>query len=321
MAISTPADRSLSTKCPFALGTADWPSVPDAGVEELYSAFRTRGGRIFDTAHCYAFWLGALGKPERQLGSLVRRLERSREDVFIVTKGGHVAVPPDYPRPDRYLAPEVVERDVNESLERLSCGHIDLYLLHRDDPRVPASEHLAALQPFLRRGDIRAIGVSNWIPARVDEANDFANRKGYTPFTVNQVRYNLAHLTDPDAGDPTIAHVTPADVEWYARTGFTMMAFSATANGYFSGRNPASYVNAVSEARRRTATELAKAHRSTSTQIAVAWLLAHPFPVWPTFFTRSQEHLAEIMGSVDVSVAPQELERLAQVSVVETPPT
>jgi aryl-alcohol dehydrogenase-like predicted oxidoreductase len=285
--------------------------VGDAAVDRLYTTFRTGGGSVFDTAHCYAFWLNALGQPERQLGELVRKHERNRGDVFIVTKGGHIGVPPGYPRPDRYIAPEVLERDVAESLERLNCGPIDLYLLHRDDPRVPAEEHLAALQPAIRRGDIKSIGVSNWPTARIEAANAFARKQGYTPFITNQVRYNLAVLTHPESGDPTITNTTKADLDWYTRNRFHMMAFSATANGYFSGKGTlGGYDNPTSQSRREAAQAIASTRGVNATQIALAWLLAHPFPIWPTFFTASPDHLTDALRAMEIRLTAEEVKQL-----------
>src|SRR5947207_2555278 len=105
----------------LALGTAEWGSaVPEADVDQLYSTFRAAGGNTVDTAHCYAFWLdGGEGASERSLGRCVRKFERRRDDVVVMTKGGHPAAPPKYPRPDKYLAPEVIARDLAESLARL----------------------------------------------------------------------------------------------------------------------------------------------------------------------------------------------------------
>src|SRR3954471_18781148 len=125
---------------PFALGTAVWGSTFRGDeVDRLYDTFRAAGGNVFDSAHIYACWLpDGLGASEGALGEIVRR-RGDRRDVLLATKGGHPNFANGYPRPDRYLAPDVIRQDLTESLDRLGVDAIDLYFLHRDDPRVPVS--------------------------------------------------------------------------------------------------------------------------------------------------------------------------------------
>src|SRR4051794_1197909 len=133
--------RTQLTVSSLCLGTGSFGTgVKGAEMERLYALFREAGGNFFDTAHCYAFWIeGGLGASERGLGECIRRFG-DREAVVIGTKGGHPDNGPSYRRSDRYLAPEVIAADVSDSLERLGVDTIDLYFLHRDDPRVPVGE-------------------------------------------------------------------------------------------------------------------------------------------------------------------------------------
>src|SRR5262245_27163808 len=118
-------DLKVSSLC---LGAGPFgTTLRGADLFRLYDQFREAGGNFFDTAHCYSFWIeGGLGANERALGKCVRR-GGARAQVVIATKGGHPAVPPQYPRPDRYLEPEVITSDVRDSLERLGVDQIDLY--------------------------------------------------------------------------------------------------------------------------------------------------------------------------------------------------
>lgn len=291
---------------PLVLGTADWPLIAEADLDRLYCRFRKLGGTSFDTAHCYAFWLDQLGTPERQLGSLIRKHESNRDAVRVITKGGHVPYP-KYDRPEFYMAPEVVERDLRESLERLGT-RIDLYLLHRDDPRIPADEHLHMLQPFLANGLVGGIGVSNWLPDRVEAAHRAADRHGWQRFEINQVLCHLAHKTDPASGDPTTPFTTADHLAWYERTKFPMLAYSATANGFFAaGRSKwGNYDNPISEKRLERARAIANARNATPTQIALAWLLNAPWPCHALFATRQPPHLEEAFGALHLRLTPEE---------------
>src|SRR5215217_945262 len=100
----------------FCLGTIRWGTkVRGEELDRLYDAFRGAGGNFFDSAHVYAFWLdGGSGASERALGEIVRR-RGDRGDVVLATKGGHPNMANGYPRPERFLAPDVIARDLSES--------------------------------------------------------------------------------------------------------------------------------------------------------------------------------------------------------------
>ena len=118
------------------------------------------GGNFLDTAHCYSFWVpGGLGRERRAVRGCGSSRDWVAENFVIATKGGHSAVPPDYPRPDAFMSPEVVRQDLTESLDRLDLPQVDIYYLHRDDPRVPVGEVMAALHEHVTSGRGRYLGV------------------------------------------------------------------------------------------------------------------------------------------------------------------
>ena len=292
----------------FALGTEPLTYVPLDDARRLYDAFRAAGQTTFDTAHCYTYWNRRVGSAERRLGELVSGAESSRDDVFVITKGGHIPVPGQYDVPDRYLSPDLLTRQLAESLDRLNLPHIDLYLLHRDDPRVPAAEHLAAVQPFLAAGMVRRIGVSNWTPDRITAANAFAAENNYTPFTACEAFHNLAHIP-PERRDPLYPFTTPDHLHWYRQTQFPMLAFSSGAWGYFTDK-PRHKVpevdNPTSRARRSRAESLAQTLHATPHQIALAYLLASPFPCTPIFATNKESELHENLAATRIHLTPDQ---------------
>jgi 1-deoxyxylulose-5-phosphate synthase len=292
---------------PLALGTADWASYPPDELDRVYSAFRSGGQNTFDSAHCYAFWTGHLGQPEKLLGQLVRKHESHRRDVHIVTKGGHVPYP-GYPRPHRYLSPEAVRSDFAESLDRLNTDYVDHYLLHRDDPRVPPEELISVLDELVRSGQARAVGVSNWLPHRIARGNRYAELKALAPISVCQAMHTLAHVTDPGKGDPTVPVTTDADLSWYQASGLPMLAFSATANGYFStGKSRfGTFDNPTSQARAERCKSLGNEIGKTPMQVAIAYLLNHPFPCTPLLATRNPAHLQEAIGAINIRLTPEQ---------------
>jgi 1-deoxyxylulose-5-phosphate synthase len=264
--ISLPhSDLKLSAICLGA--TAFGPGFPAEMAEALYSTFREAGGNCIDMAHCYGN-----GLVERNLGKAIRRHGDSGR-FHIIDKGGHPPFP-GYAKPDRYLSPEAVAADVAESLDRLQMEKIDLYLLHRDDPRVPVGEIIDMLNRHIAEGRLRAIGTSNWSTARMAEANAYAAKHRLHPFVASSPQFNLGQPnTPPPTTDPAMRYLTAADIDWHNSTGLPAIPYSSTANGYFGSvgeRAKSTYDNPISRARLARATELAAKLGASVNQIALA---------------------------------------------------
>jgi aryl-alcohol dehydrogenase-like predicted oxidoreductase len=284
----------------IAYGTADWGISPESPVDGLYAAYREAGGNCFDTAHCYAFWRGKLGASERTLGELIEKNDR-RSDIALVTKGGHPSDEPLYPRPDRFLGPEVLASDVSESLERLRTDYIDLYFLHRDDVRAPVNEVMDALRPLVQSGKLRYIGASHWSTARIGAANTYAAAHGIPPFVASQPGWNLGH-PNPPAGPYGMK-----DRAWHEKSGLAVFAFSPTARGYFARGNDEHFDNPVSRARLARCTELARELGGTANQVAIAWLMHQPFTVVPILGTLKIDHLTDALGAAAITLTPEQV--------------
>lgn len=297
---------------PLCLGLGDLGTrlTGDAAVR-LLARFLAAGGNFVDTAHCYGFWgPNGTGASERELGAVMRELD-CREQLVIATKGGHPACAPDYCRPEAYLAPEVIASDVQESLCRLGADRIDLYLLHRDDPRVPVDEVLDALHVQVAAGYVRHLGASNWSVERLAAANAWAAHAGRPGFAVSQVHFSLADPTWPVGDDPTMRTMTPAMRAWHEQTQLPVMAYSSSAGGYFAGRE-GGYSTATNAARRDRARALAEELHATPTQVALAYLRAQPFPVVPIVGTLAEAHLDEAVGATALSLTAQQAQWLAE---------
>lgn len=289
---------------PICLGTAEWGAHADDNADELYATFRGAGGNVFDTAHCYAFWLGKEGASERTLGELVRRHDK-REDVIIGSKGCHSTGGDAYPRPERYLTPELLARDLDESLRRLNTDYIDIYYLHRDDTAVPVDEILDALQSHQNAGRIRHYAASNWRAKRLQQAHEYAMRKALSGFRASQILWNLGELSQPLA--PDMCAMDETEMRYYQAASLTLFAYSSTANGYFARGDAGSYSNAISHARRERAWKLAQKRGATANQIALAWLLHHDFPTVAVVGTRDNSHLRDALGATQIELSLEEV--------------
>lgn len=307
-----PIPNTTLTVSRLCLGLGDLGTrLTGAPATSLLAAFLAAGGNFVDTAHCYGFWgAGGIGASERELGRVIRELD-CRAELVIATKGGHPAADPDYPRPDGYLSPEVLASDIAESRERLGVEAIDLYLLHRDDTRVPAGEIIDALNTHIATGEIRYLGASNWSTDRIAAANAYAAAHGLRGFAVSQIQFSLATPDWPVTDDPTMRRMTAEIAAWHTQTSLPVMAYSASTGGFFAGRD-GGYATSENLARRERARSLAGELGVTPAQIALAYLLNQPFPVIPIIGTLDEAHLAESLAAASIPLTPEQVAFLHQ---------
>jgi aryl-alcohol dehydrogenase-like predicted oxidoreductase len=192
----------------------------------LLDAVYEHGCRTFDTAHGYGG-----GACERVLGEWVNT-RGVRDEVVILDKGAH-------PYDGRVrVTPEDITSDLHESLTRMKVEFIDIYVLHRDNPKVPVGPIVEVLNEHKRSGKIGSFGGSNWAAARVAEANAWAAENGLDPFTVSSPNYSLAVQIQPP-WDGCLSISGPAGEEeraWYIEQGMPIFPWSSLAGGFFSGR-------------------------------------------------------------------------------------
>ncbi len=305
------ADMTVSALC---LGTGELGAhIRGKNATQLIAEYLELGGNFIDTAHCYAFWLpeGA-GCSERELGRVIRELG-CREQVVIATKGGHPSGGDVYPRPDRYMAPEQVAQDLSESLERLQMDTVDIYYLHRDDPRIPVDEIIDSLNHHIQEGRVCALGASNWSVERIEQANRYASANGLQGFVISQVQWSLATPSWQIGDDPTTRYVTEADAEWYWQNNVPVAAYTSTALGYFARieRGEQHFGHPLNAKRRERAEQLARQIGCTPTQVALAWLLHQKPTTIPIFATGRLDHLRECMAAADIALRPKQVEWLA----------
>jgi aryl-alcohol dehydrogenase-like predicted oxidoreductase len=134
-----------------------------------------RGITLIDTAPVYGF-----GLAERIVGTVLAGGLRDR--AIIATQGG---LQWRDGKVRRDSSPAHIRKEVEQSLRRLRTDHIDLYQMQSPDPLVPICETAQTLALLLGEGKIRAIGVSNYLPAQMDEFRQAA------PIHAIRTRYNL----------------------------------------------------------------------------------------------------------------------------------
>ncbi len=300
------------------LGTGRFGTdISKAEAFTLLDAFVEEGGTFVDTAHVYGDWASEVrGMSERTIGQWLGS-SGARGRIVLATKGAH----PDLAVMQvARMAPEEVRQDLSESLDYLRTDVIDLYWLHRDDPRRPVSEIVDMMDEHVRAGTIRAVGCSNWRPERIREANAYAANSGKTPFVANQLWWSLAEPVVEAFPDPTQVHMDHDSYRLHRETGMAGVAYSSQANGFFSGAygpgrepdRPSSsavrrlYYTPANFERLQRAADIAARLGATTNQVAIAYLLTEAFPSFAIVGPRTPEQLADSVGAAEIRLSAED---------------
>ena len=283
----------------LVMGCDNQTTFPHAAI--LFDDFFERGGNTFDTAYIYGG-----GLMERLLGQWVNH-RGLREDVVIIAKGAHAPL----------CTPRDLTRQLHESLERLQTDHADVYMMHRDNPDVPVGEFVDCLNEHKSAGRIKAFGGSNWSIQRVQEANDYAKKQGKAGFSAVSNNFSLARMVNPPwAG--CISASGPVEREWFARTRIALLAWSSQARGFFvPGRAAPDKFDDEQLARcwysddnferLRRVTQLAEQRNVLPINIALAYVLAQPFPTFALIGPRQLSETRTSFAALDIQLSPREV--------------
>jgi len=301
----------ISPSC-LCLGTAGFGST--MGEKEsfaLMDAFFEMGGNFLDTAHGYADWVkGYEGRciSEQTIGKWMKA-RRNRDKVVLGTKGGWV----HYRTQKLMSSREELVAQIERSRKELGIDCIDVYWLHRDDPKYPVSHFMDLLNEQRDRGHIRCLGCSNWTVARITEANAYAAANGLEGFSANQMWWSLATPDLAAYGDPTTVAMDAEGYEFHLRTGMTAVPYSPQAKGFFNkldekgldgmdefcGRVFGCRENVARLARLK---QVAAQAGASIAQVALAWLLAQPFPTIPIIGSRTMEQLRDTVRATEMKL-------------------
>nr|WSW66068.1 aldo/keto reductase [Streptomyces sp. NBC_00995] len=209
---------------------------------------------------------------------MAEALHPYRDGLVIATKGGVVRTSAGA----WHIAgrPEQLRAMCEASLRRLRTDRIDLYQLHRLDPRVPMAEQLGALDALRQEGKIRCIGLDTLTAGQLEQALSL------TGIASVQNRFNLL-----DRGSDAVLKVCESH-------GLAFLPWFPLANGALTGEAAAAL------------DEVARSHGATRGQIALAWLLHRSPVLCPTPGTGSAVHLSENLGARGVRLTADDMSRL-----------
>lgn len=277
------------------------PTDEAESIATLHRALEL-GITLLDTADAYG--------PFRNEELVGRAIRGHRDRVVLATKCGIVRDPRSRGMRGLDGRPEYIRAACDASLRRLGVDHVDLYQLHRMDPKVPLEESVGALAELVRAGKTRAIGLSEVGPNALRRASEVH------PIASLQSEYSLL-TRDVEAA------VLPACRE----LGIGFLAYSPLGRGLLSGRfrsrddfsaddyrqwSPR-FAEGVFEqnlALALRAAEIAREKGCTPAQLALAWLLARGPEVVPIPGTRSRSRLEENAGAAAIPLSAADLARL-----------
>jgi pyridoxine 4-dehydrogenase len=223
------------------------------------------GVNFIDTADSYG--------PEVSEQLIGEALAPYAKGVVIATKAGLTRQ-----GPNKWLPvgrPEYLVQQVELSLRRLKTERIDLWQLHRIDPKVPVEESLGAIKKLQEQGKIRHVGLSEVKPHEIDQA-----RKVVEIVSV-QNQYNIGDRQHEEVVEYCTKHKL-AFIPWFP------MAAGKLAQ-------PGGKLDSA-----------ARAHRATVSQLSLAWLLHHSPVMLPIPGTSSLDHIEENIAAADVKLSAAE---------------
>jgi aryl-alcohol dehydrogenase-like predicted oxidoreductase len=243
------------------------PKNPAEAVRVLRRAYDL-GVNFIDTADAYGPYVA------EQL--IKEALYPYPADLVIGTKGGIERPGPDQWEPNG--RPEHLRRALLGSLERLHLERIDLWQLHRIDPKVPAQEQFEAMREFQREGLVRHLGLSEVSVADIERA------RATVPIVSVQNKYNI---TD---------RAWEKEVNYCEREKLAFIPWFPLSAGKLAQDGPL--------------TRVALRHRATVPQIALAWLLARSPVMLVIPGTSSVKHLAENVDAALIRLTEEDMKEL-----------
>ena len=178
------------------------------------------GGNTFDNAHIYGG-----GSMETLLGKW-HKSRKNLKELVIIAKGAHTP----------NCNPQSISSQLNESLDRLQCDTVDIYIMHRDNLDVPVNEFIDVLNEEKDKGRIKIFGGSNWTINRFQEANNWAEKNKKTKFSILNNNLALSKMINP-LWEGCVSSNNEETLAYLQKTQTAHLSWSSQGRGYFLDDN------------------------------------------------------------------------------------
>jgi aryl-alcohol dehydrogenase-like predicted oxidoreductase len=282
--------------------------IDEEAADPIVKAAVEGGVTFFDTADTYS-----AGASEVATGKLVPKY-LSRDEAVVATK---VFMPVTTPGENGSgLGRKHVLSGIDASLTRLNMDYVDLYQIHRWDPRTPIEETMEALNDVVRAGKARYIGASSMFAWQFAKAQHTAERNGWARFVSMQNHYNLIYREEEREMIPLCLDQGVGCIPW-----------SPLARGVLAGTRTRGGDRNTTRSSTDTFTDylyaqptdfdvvdavdaVAKARGVPSAQVALAWLLHKAGVTAPIVGSTKEQHLRDALAAEELTLSDDEVEAL-----------
>jgi aryl-alcohol dehydrogenase-like predicted oxidoreductase len=285
-----------------------WALDEDA-AEPIVRAAVEGGVTFFDTADTYSN-----GASEVATGRLLGKL-LTREEMVVATK---VFMPMTPGENGGGLSRKHILAAIDASLERLGMDYVDLYQIHRWDPRTPIEETMQALHDVVRAGKARYIGASSMFAWQFAKAQHTAERGGLTRFVSMQNHYNLIYREEEREMIPQCLDQGVGVIPWSPLARGVLAGNRTRAGERLTTRADSDpFVDYLYEQPTdfdvvERVAELAGERGVPPAQVALAWLLHKPGVTAPIVGATKLGHIEDALAAEQLSLSEQEIARLEE---------
>jgi len=271
------------------------------------------GINFFDTADMYS-----VGVSEEITGRALKEFAGSRDSVVIATK---VFNPMSEEPNDRGLSRKHIFDAIDKSLKRLGVDYIDLYQIHRFDPRTPIEETVEALNDVVRAGKALYLGASSMYAWQFLKMLQAQKERGFARFVTMQNHYNLVYREEE-------REMIPLCIS----EGVGLIPWSPLARGFLAGNRKANEDKKQGETTRAKTdeyahslyyrdsdftvvdrlTEIAQARGVKNAQVALAWILSRPGITAPIIGASKPYQLEDALSALNIQLTKEEIDRLQE---------
>jgi 1-deoxyxylulose-5-phosphate synthase len=287
---------------------SDRPWVIDEEATEPIVRSAVEGGvTFFDTADAYSG-----GASEVATGRLVPKY-LSRDEAVIATK---VFMPVTPGENGGGLGRKHILSGIDASLRRLDLDYVDLYQIHRWDPRTPIEETMEALHDVVRSGKARYIGASSMFSWQFAKAQYTAELHGWTKFVSMQNHYNLIYREEEREMIPLCLDQGVGCIPWSPLARGVLAGNRSLDGGRHTTRSTTdSFTDYLYDQPTDfdvvdAAGEVAAARGVSTAQVALAWLLQKPGVAAPIVGSTKKKHLKDALSAEQLTLSLDEVTQL-----------
>jgi len=282
----------------------------------LLDAFVDAGFNAIDTANVYSDWApGNTGGESEMIIGAWMKARGNRAGIVIATKVGWETA-----ARGKGLSRAHILQEVDASLGRLQTDYIDLYQAHKNDPATPLEETLETFAELIAAGKVRAIGASNYSAARLKEAREICERRGFPHFVTLQPRYNLYDREG-------FEH----ELQPFCREhGIGVLPYSSLASGFLTGKYRSSadfgksargggmsrFLNARGKNILAALDTVSAAYGTTPAAVALAWLMRQDAIVAPVVSATSLAQLKAFSTATRFDLGDYALRLIEEASAI-----